>query len=109
MSGIVCFSFNHLKWISFVKLYLSLRSSQVFKLPYSKSWGEKLIFLTADFVKYTGLPSIWVYLLNHKNCERKQAGVSGYQEKCAFQLMKISLWNGRSFLSDVFFLKKILE
>ena len=69
---------------------------------------KKLISLAANFVKYTGLSSIWIYLLNHKNCEIIQPGVSGLEETCAFYLIKISLQNGKSFLSDAFF-KKILE
>ena len=89
--GIVCFSCNH--WKS-VKLYSSLRSSQGFKLLSSKRLDKELKFFTANFVKHsghTGLSSIWIYLLNHKNCERKQAGVSGLEERCVFQPIKVFL------------------
>ena len=83
-----------------------MRSLQSFKLPSSKRWDKKLIFLAASYVKCTGLSSIWNYLLNHYNCKRRQAGVSGLEEKCAFQLIKICLKNGKSFLSVVFLKEK---
>ena len=57
-------------------------SFQDFKLPFSKSRNKKSIFLAANFVKHTGLSSILIYLLNHKNCEKRQTGVSGLEEKC---------------------------
>ena len=87
-------------------MYSILRSFQDFKLPPSKSWDKKSISLAASFVKHTGLSSIWIYLLNYKNCKRRQARISGLEEKCVFQLIiKISLKKAKSFLSNVFFKK----
>ena len=45
-------------------------------------------------------------MLNYKNCKRRQARISGLEEKCVFQLIiKISLKKAKSLLTNVFFKK----
>ena len=88
LCGIACFSCNHWKQVSFVKLYSSLRSCQGSKLPSSKSWVKNLIFLAANFVKYKGLSSISICLLKHYIAKEDKLGFQDLKKSLSFNQLK---------------------
>ena len=75
------FQLSPLKNMLFVNSYLSLRLIHDMILPFSNSYDKKLIPLLENFGKCIAVPSILMYLLNHKNWDNIWEEVSGDPER----------------------------